>query len=301
MSFGLSRLITGESFDAPKGLRELIERGIVCAPGVCDAISGRIVEEVGFEAAYMSGGATATALGLPDVGVRTHTELVFAAKVIASALNIPLIVDGDTGFGGVFNVARLVRDMENVGVAGIHLEDQELPKRCGHLSGKRLIPANEHAAKIKAATEARCNKDFLIIARIDALSVTGFDDAIYRGKCYLDAGADVLFFDGIDGIKQLEMIPKALPPHTCLLANLVEGGKTPLVSWADLQEMGYRIVIWPLTAFGAAITAMREVLEVLKEEQTTTSVISRIGDLRELHRFQGWNEAERFTEKYSTL
>jgi methylisocitrate lyase len=220
-------------------------------------------------------------------------------EAIANSISIPVIADGDTGYGGIFNVARLVRDLEKVGVAGVHLEDQELPKRCGHLSGKHLVPMKEHAALIKAAADARRNPDFLIIARIDALAVTGFEDAVKRARCYLESGADVAFFDGINGMEELIALPKAMPAGTILMANLMEGGKTPFVAADNLEEMGYAMVIWPGSLIGAAVYAIRKVLNVLREKGTTESIISEIVPLGELFRLGGWEEVEAFIARYA--
>lgn len=282
-------------------LRELLARpGIVRAPGAYDPISARLVEQAGFEAVYMTGAGTAMALpGLPDYGVRTPDEIVTSARNMAMAIDVPLIVDGDTGFGGILNAMRLIRDYERAGVAGVHLEDQELPKRCGHLPGKRLVPVEEHVARIRAACDARTDKDFVIIARIDALTVTGFDDAVRRGKAYRDAGADLLFFDGIPDRRTLEALPKALP-GVPLLANMLDGGLTPLLPARELEALGYKLVIWPFATLGPAIRAMKEVLAQLKAKDDTAPMSDRIAGKDEIFELFSFADAEALVAKYSS-
>lgn len=280
-------------------LRELLAQpGIVVAPGAYDPISARLVERCGFPAVYMSGAASAFALpGLPDYGVRTHTEMVQSAGNIANAIDIPLIADGDTGFGGVLNAMRLVRDYERMGVAGVHLEDQELPKRCGHLQGKKLVPLEEHAARIRAAADARLDPDFIIIARVDALTVTGLEDAVRRGKAYYEAGADLVFFDGIDNLEHLEQLPRIMEGIP-LLVNMLDGGSTPILPVKELEQLGYKLVIWPFVTLGAAAKAMEEALKELSRTGTTAGFAAKMVGKEELFRLFDFDEVEDLLKKY---
>lgn len=226
-------------------LRALLERaGIVVMPGAYDAFTARLAECAGFEAVYLSGaGVSYTHLAQPDLGLVTLDEMLRRAEAITSVVSVPVLADGDTGFGNAINVRRTVRAYERAGVAGIQLEDQTSPKRCGHLDGKDVVSAEEMAGKIRAAVEARASADFVIVARTDALATDGLGEALRRLQLYADAGADALFADGIASLEHLAAIPRALRLPT--IANMVEGGKTPLLSAAELEKLGYRLVIYP--------------------------------------------------------
>lgn len=226
-------------------LRALLARDrIVVAPGAYDALTARLVERAGFEAAYLSGaGVSYTHLALPDVGLVTLDEMLRRAEAICSAVSIPVLADGDTGFGNAINVQRTVRAYERAGLAGIQLEDQTFPKRCGHLDGKEVIEADEMVGKVRAAVDARGDADFVIVARTDAIATHGMEEALRRLRSYAEAGADVLFADGPPTLEHLATIPSALPRPA--MANMVEGGKTPLVPAAELERLGYRLVIFP--------------------------------------------------------
>ncbi len=243
-------------------LRALIERPqIVAAPGAYDAFSAKLVESVGFEAVYMTGfGTAASLLGLPDIGFLTMTEMAGNAKRMADAVDIPLIADADTGYGNHLNVMRTVEEYEKAGVAGLQIEDQVSPKRCGHMEGQKVIPAEEMAAKIRAAVRARKDPDLAIIARTDAIAAEGFASAIARGNLYREAGADLLFIEAPTEVEQLSRIPKLVNAPT--LVNLAP--KTPYLHVSAYQEMGYAMVIYPPICITTAYAAMKEKLTELK-------------------------------------
>lgn len=268
-----------------KKLRELLKQpGIIRAPGVYDAWSARLVEMAGFPSAYMTGyGTAASVLGQPDIGLMTMTEMVAQAKNIAAAIEIPLIADGDTGYGGILNVVRTVREYERAGAAGIQLEDQVFPKRCGHMEGKQLIPGEEMVAKIRAASFARRSEDFLLVIRTDAISVTGFDEALKRGQMYAGAGADLIFLEALETVEEMKKAAEVI--RKPLLANMVENGKTPFLTGSELEDIGYKMVIYPVSALYAATRAIIDLLHCLKEEDSTAGYrahmlgFSRFNDL----------------------
>src|SRR4051794_24570021 len=223
---------------APARLRELIRDGCVAMPGVFNASTARLVERAGFDAVYISGAGLCNATaGVPDVGLLTLTEVVMLAGYVARAIEIPAIVDADTGFGGAENAARTVRELEAAGLAGCHIEDQEFPKRCGHLAGKTLVSIEEMNEKISAAAAAKRNRDFLLIARTDARAVESFDKAVERARSYLAAGADAIFPEALQNEQEFRDFARAI--EAPLLANMTEFGKSPLLSLGQLKEMGY--------------------------------------------------------------
>jgi 2-methylisocitrate lyase-like PEP mutase family enzyme len=246
---------------ASKFRRLLAHPDMIIAPGAYDAISARTIEQAGFPAVYMTGGGTSCALGFPDYGLLTMTEMVNNAAVLVRSITLPLIADCDTGYGNELNVTRAVREYESCGVAAIHIEDQVSPKRCGHLEGKELISVEEYLAKIRAAVAARRSPDFVVIARTDACAVTGLSDAIERVNAALGAGADVGFVEGMTTIEDMEGVPKRVR-GPCIL-NLVEGGKTPLISMQEAQAMGYKITILPGLLLVVAIHAFDTALAQL--------------------------------------
>lgn len=260
-----------------KKLRELLRQpGIIRAPGAYDAWSAKLVEMAGFPAVYLTGyGVSASLLGRPDIGLVTMTEIVTQAKNMAAAVAVPLIADADNGYGGVLNVVRAVQEFERAGCAGIQLEDQVFPKRCGHMEGKQLITKDEMAAKIRAAVYARSNKDTVIIARTDARAVNGFDDAVTRARAYGDAGADVVFFEAPETVDEMKNITRLI--KTPLLANMVEKGKTPVLTGKELEDMGYKIVIYPASTLYAATRALTDMLAALKSDDTTSTYGSMVG------------------------
>lgn len=256
--------------------RERLSRpGIVIAPGgAFDAFVALMIQQLGFEALYVSGAAFSSSLGLPDLGVFTLDELVRFTKYITDAVDIPVIVDTDTGFGETLNVVRTVREFESIGASAIHIEDQELPKKCGHLSGKHVVPADEMIKKIKAAVEARRDGNFLIIARTDARGTYGLDEAIWRAQAYVEAGADIIFPEALENKEEFARFAREVKAP--LLANMTEFGKTPYIAAKEFEEMGYRIVIFPVTTFRVAMKAVRDALIELKEKGTQKDLLSKM-------------------------
>jgi methylisocitrate lyase len=258
---------------SPQKLRELIQQpGIIVIPGVYDCLGAKLVEQSGFKVAATSGfGIAASTLGLPDYGFLTVTEVLYTIGRITQSINIPLIADMDTGYGNPLNVIRTIKDAVKIGVAGVILEDQEFPKKCGHFEGKRVISMSEHGEKIHATIEARRDSDLVIIARTDARAVLGLDEAIKRGRYYCDAGADVLFIEAPQSVEELAIIANAFPDIP-LVANVVEGGKTPSLSASELEKLGFKIVFFPLTTLFAATQVMNACLQELKSKGTTANL-----------------------------
>jgi len=253
-------------------LRELLAGpDLVVAPGAYDALSARLIAQAGFPAVYMTGfGTAASVLGQPDVGLLTMSEMVSRAAALAAVVgDLPLIADADTGYGNPINVRRTIREYERAGVAAVHIEDQVWPKKCGHMEGKQVIPLNEMVQKIHAAVDARQDPDFVIIARTDANAVHGFEDALQRGQAYHEAGADVVFIEAPRSIAELKAIAQTFP-NAPLLFNWAESGKTPLLTLNEIQTLGYKLVIFPVSMLFAATYAMLSLLDVLKQGQTPT-------------------------------
>jgi methylisocitrate lyase len=243
-------------------LREAWAARPIQVPGVFNALVARMAERLGFQAVYLSGGALSAAAGVPDVGLLTLNDFVDEARRITLATTLPLLADADTGFGEALNVERTVRLFEAAGAAGIHLEDQQLPKRCGHLSGKQLVVPEVMAAKVRAAAAARRDPDFVLIARTDARGVNGFDDAVRRARLYLEAGADAIFPEALESADEFAAFARAVPAP--LLANMTEFGRSPPLDFAALAGIGYRMVLYPLTAFRSALRAAQETLAELR-------------------------------------
>jgi methylisocitrate lyase len=241
-------------------------------PGVFNPFTALLAEKVGFKAVYLSGGALTSSLGLPDLGVITLDEVAWMVRRIREVTDIPIIVDADTGFGEAINVYRAVKVLERAGANAIQIEDQVLPKKCGHLNGKEVVRPKEMVEKIKAALKAR--KEMLIIARVDSRGVYGLDDAIERGKMYLEAGADIIFPEALESKEEFARFAKEV--KSPLLANMTEFGKTPLITAQEFKEMGYKYVIFPVTIFRVAAKAMKEALEVLLKEGTQKSLIDKM-------------------------
>jgi 2-methylisocitrate lyase-like PEP mutase family enzyme len=281
-------------------LRALLESGqTIVAPGAFDPLAARLVEEAGFPAVYMTGfGTSAALLGRPDVGLLTMTEMAGNAARIAACVDIPLIADADTGYGNPLNVIRTVGAYEVAGAAGIHIEDQVAPKKCGHMEGKLVIPAAEMAAKIAAATEARTDPDFMIIARTDARAVEGLDRALARARMYLDAGADALFIEALTSEAEIVAAASAFP-GVPLLFNWAEGGRTPPVSLARLQELGYRIVIFPISTLLAATAAMRGILQEIARAGTPAAALGDLPAFGEFVDFIGLPEVRAAEQRYA--
>ena len=283
----------------PARLRELLNSGqTIVAPGAFDPLAARLVEEAGFAAVYMTGfGTSAALLGRPDVGLLTMTEMADSAGRIAACVDIPLIADADTGYGNPLNVIRTVGAYEAAGVAGLHIEDQVAPKKCGHMEGKLVIGADEMAQKVKAAVDARTDPDFVIIARTDARAVEGLDRALDRARRYRDAGADVLFIEALVSEAEIEAAAAAFP-DVPLLFNWAEGGKTPPVSLDRLTELGYRIVIFPIGTLLAATAAMRQILKEIATAGTPASLLGELPTFGEFTDFIGLPEVREIEQRY---
>ena len=278
-------------------LRQLMARpGAIMAPGVADAMNARIVAKHDFEAIYMTGaGTTAVRLGMPDVGLLTMTEMADNAGRIAEASGLPLIADGDNGYGGVLNVRRTVQAYERAGVAAIHIEDQVMPKRCGHLSGKTLVARDEMESKIKAAVDARVDPDFVVIARTDAIAVEGFDAALERAVRYREAGADMLFVEA-PGMEQLPLMqPRLAAP---LLYNMASSGKTPFLGRDEIERLGFKLIIYPNWIMLAAIRAANHVLTTLKETGSIASLTGEVANFREFFDLMGMPEVQAMEARY---
>jgi methylisocitrate lyase len=271
-------------------LRELIAKDAIIMPGVPNASMARQVERLGFDAVYVSGAGMANATaGVPDIGLLTLTEVVQLAGYIARAVKIPAIVDADTGFGGSENVARTVHELEAAGLAGCHIEDQEFPKRCGHLAGKSLIDIDEMTEKIKAAVAARRDHDFMIIARTDARAVEDFDRMIARAQRYVEAGADAIFPEALQNVEEFRDFPKRI--DVPLLANMTEFGKSPLLSFKELAGFGYRMVIFPQSAFRVSMKASHRLLRALKESGTQKEWLDEMQTREELYNLLDYDPA----------
>ena len=270
--------------------RQLLrEPGIIMAPGAYDCITAKLIETAGFPAVYMTGAGTSVArLGYPDLALATMTEMLDNAGSIADAVDVPVIADADTGYGGVLNVRRTVRQYERSGVAALHIEDQDFPKRCGHLDDKRVIPVSDMVQKILAAVDARTDDDFTIIVRTDALAVTGWDDSMRRCEEYVKAGADVLFVEALRTPEEVERAGRAL--DVPLLYNYVETGKSPLLPAAELERLGFKIVIFPASALLSAVQAVRQLLAELKEKGTTAHLVENMTSLRDCFEAVGLSE-----------
>jgi 2-methylisocitrate lyase-like PEP mutase family enzyme len=282
-------------------LRQLLKRDkLLVAPGCFDGLSARLVEEAGFEAAYLSGGAVARSMGIPDIGLVTLSETIERAAQVVAAIKIPIIADADTGYGNAVNLVRTVREFERAGVAAIHIEDQITPKRCGHLDGKEVISLAEMEKKLEAALATRTDPDFCIIARTDARGVHGFDDAIKRGRAFAKLGVDAIFIEAPQSEEELAEIPRRIP-NVPLLVNVFKGGKTPMLPMQRLQEMGYRIAIYPSESQRAAIHAMRRALETLKREGTTESIDDSLTTFKERDRVVGLDDWQKIEKQYLDL
>jgi methylisocitrate lyase len=279
-----------------KKLRDAWSRGPVLLPGVFNPLVAKLAERVGFQAVYLSGGALSAGSGVPDIGLLTLIEFVSAAQLIASATTLPLICDADTGFGEALNIERTVRLFEQADAAGIHLEDQQMPKRCGHLSGKSLVEPEVMAAKIRAAVAARRDPAFVIIARTDARGVDGFDAAVHRAKLYLDAGADAIFPEALETADEFAAFAKAV--RAPLLANMTEFGRGPLFDAATLGGLGYKIILFPLTAFRVAMKAAEETLRDLLANGHQRNSLPEMQTRAELYDLLGYTGYEARDRSY---
>lgn len=256
-------------------IRELVAADTVLMPGVYDALGARIAARVGFDVVFISGySVSAARLGEPDFGFLTQTEMADAARAVCRVSDAPVVVDADTGYGNPLNVMRTVRDLQDAGAAGVFLEDQVWPKKCGHMAGKRVVATEEHAAKIRAAAHARGERDLFVVARTDARQPLGLDAAIERCLAYKEAGADALFVEAPQSVAELERVAAALPGP--LVANMIERGATPHLTRAELRDLGYALVVCPLAALFAAAQAMSDVLTELRDRETTAAAVDRM-------------------------
>jgi carboxyvinyl-carboxyphosphonate phosphorylmutase len=270
----------------------------VLAPGAYDGLTARLVEKSGFEAVYMTGfGTAASLLGRPDVGLLTLSEMVDNARRIVQAVGVPVIADADNGYGNPINVIRTVREYETAGVSAIHIEDQVAPKKCGHIEGKQVIAAGEMVEKVHAAVEARRSEDFLIIARTDARVVEGMDGALERARRYQEAGADVLFVEAPESEEEVAAVAEAFP-DTPLLFNWVEGGKTPPVPFDRLKELGFRLIIFPISALLVATRFVQEVLSRIRADGTPIPVMDQLLPMEEFLDFIGLPEIRELEERF---
>ena len=260
--------------------RMLQEPGIIMAPGAYDGLTAKIIQQAGFPAVYMTGAGTSVAqLGYPDLALATMTEMVSNAANIAEAVDVPVIADADTGYGGVLNVQRAVRQYQRAGVAAIHIEDQEFPKRCGHLDDKRVVSQSDMVRKIRAAVDARTDPDFTIIVRTDALAVTDWDDTMQRCQAYVEAGADMLFVEALRTSEQAERAARSF--DVPLLYNFVETGKSPLLSAAELEKLGFKLVIFPVSALLTVCCSVLGLMRELKETGTTAHLLEGMVSLEQ--------------------
>ena len=276
----------------------LAARRFVVAPGVFDLISARLADRMGFGALYMTGyGATASHLGLPDAGLATYTDMVSRVRAIAEATQTPLIADADTGYGGLINVRHTVRGYEAAGAQGVQIEDQEMPKKCGHTLGRRVIPCEDMVLKIKVAVEARRHDATLIVARTDARTSLGLDEALRRAEAYAAAGADVIFVESPESEAELAAIGRAIDKP--LLANMVENGRTPVLPAERLQALGFRIAIYPAVGFGAMAAALQAAYGHLQQRGTSLGLPVAQLAIGEMHELMGFPEVWDFERRWS--
>jgi len=266
-------------------------------PGVYDAIGAKIVEKVGFEAMFQTGyGTSATLFGMPDYGFIGSTETVDNARRICHAVSTPVIVDADTGYGNALSVWKLVQELEEVGVSGIFLEDQRWPKRCGHMQGKEVIQKDEYAEKLQAALDARSNKDFIIVARTDARAIEGLDKAIERGLYYKKIGADAIFIEAPKTIQEMKIIGKSI--NAPLVANMIEGGATPVISKSKLHKMGFKIVLYPLSVLFSNTYSTLKLLQELKKSGTTRKLSKQIVNFNQFNDIVELSKYRKLEQKY---
>ncbi len=281
----------------PRLLDLLSDRSITLTTGVFDALSARLAEKAGFAAAMLSGYSVAgTALAEPDFGILTQTEMLEVARRVVRAVDMPILVDGDTGGGGVVNVQRLVRELVAIGAAGVFLEDQVWPKRCGHMRGKAIVPLDEHVEKLEAARDAKGDADFIIVGRTDARAVEGLDEAIRRGLAMKKAGADLVFIEAPQGVDEMRRITAEIPPP--LLVNMVEGGHTPLLPLRELEAIGFEVAVYPVTAVLTAARALEQAYRHLADHGDTAAIADRMMGFDEFAALVGLDEKYALAEKY---
>ena len=283
-----------------KNLRKLInnKRKPLVIPGVYDAIGAKIAEKVGFDAMFQTGyGTSATLLGMPDYGFIGATETLDNARRISNAISVPLIVDIDTGYGNALTVRKLIQELQNAGASGVFLEDQKWPKRCGHMKGKDVISKEEYAEKLQSAIDAKYNKDFIIVARTDARATEGLDKAIERGNYYKKLGADVIFVEAPKSIEEMKKIGKSI--NAPLVANMIEGGATPINSAAKLNKMGYKIILYPLSILYANTFATLKILHELKNKGTTIKLKDNLVPFNQFNDIVELSKYNKLEKRYS--
>lgn len=281
-------------------LRKRMEQDIVVLPGVWDAITARIAESAGAHGLYLTGaGVTNSRLGAPDVALLTLLEMADQARNVCDAVSIPVIADADTGYGGTWNALRTVREFERAGLAGLHIEDQVIPKKCGHLDGKELVHLDEMEAKIRAAVIARSDPSFVVIARTDARGVAGMDEAIRRANAYVRAGADVIFPEGLESREEFAEFRSRVDAP--LLANMTEFGKTPLITVDEFRSLGYNLVIFPMTAFRVMMKAVEDAVRVLLSEGTQQPLLERMRTRQELYDLIEYQKYEELDQTLSRV
>jgi 2,3-dimethylmalate lyase len=277
--------------------QSLKKSGQLIMPGVYDALSARIATKTGFEVIFISGySLAATMLGEPDFGILTQTEMLSAAQRICSVTDLPVIVDADTGYGNAINVIRTVDELIRIGAAGMFLEDQVWPKRCGHMKGKQVIPLEEQLKKLQAAIDAKKNRDFFIVARTDALQALGLNEAINRGIAFKQAGADAVFIEAPETKEQMLAISRSVPGP--LVANMLERGATPLMGPQELRDLGFDLIVWPLAPLYSAAKSLNEVYTTLRREGTTVEILDRLMHFDEFNRIVGLEEKYQLDDKY---
>jgi len=283
-----------------KKLRALLQNNkTIITPGIYDGFTGLMVENAGFECAYVSGASISySQLGRSDVGLTNLTEVANTVSKIRERINIPFVVDADTGFGNALNVQRTVRVLENAGASGIQIEDQTMPKRCGHLDGKSIVPKNEMVGKIKAAKDSLQNTETIIIGRTDAIAVHGFDEAINRAEAYLEAGADMLFIEAPQSLEQMKIIGSEFSSKVPLLANMVEGGKTPQQNALELREMGFNFVIFPGAMIRTFAFSGMAYLNSLRNEGSTQKITDKMFNFKQLNDLLGTQSLLEEVKKY---
>lgn len=282
-------------------LRQLLQQpGIIVAPGAYDCLTAKLIEREGFPAVYMTGAGTAvTQVGLPDLGFATLTEMVANASAMTSAIQVPLIADADTGYGGAWNVYRTVRDYEKAGVAALHIEDQAFPKRCGHLEGKEVVAIDEMVVKIRAASDARSDADFVLIVRTDALAVTGLDDTLRRCAAFAAAGADVLFVEALRTREEIDRVRREV--DVPLLYNFVEHGKSPLIPVPELETLGFKMVIFPGSIMLAVCSWVPRILREIRAHGTTASLLGEMHSVVDLFNVVGMQEVLQREAKWTAF
>jgi methylisocitrate lyase len=277
--------------------RSLTTKGQLIMPGVYDALSAKIAARAGFEVIFITGySLSATILGQPDFGLLTQTEVVNAAQRICSVVDVPVIVDADTGYGNAINVIRTVEDLLRAGAAGMFLEDQVWPKRCGHMKGKQVIPIDEHLKKLRAAVEVRGNQDFFIVARTDARQALGLTEAIQRGLAFKEAGADAVFIEAPESKDEMREISRQVPGP--LVANMLERGVTPLMGPQELKDLGFDLIVWPLAPLYSVAQSLTDVYTTLRREGSTTSILNRLMPFDDFNEIVGLNEKYALDAKY---